>query len=117
MPAELVVVRPPTARHRHVPAPTAPAGRPPERAQLVWQRALELAGAPSPHDRLGVALELLRAAHHGPATMSHALSLGRTQLHAHPDDATARAGVAVLAAAVAFLGVKPHADDIAGASR
>lgn len=116
MPAELVV-RPPTASHRHMPAPTAPARRPPERAQQVWQRALELAGPPSRHDRLGVALELLRAAHHGPATMTHALSLGRTRLHAHPDDARTRAGVAILEEAVAFLGVKPNADDIARASR
>ena len=116
MPAELVV-RPPTATHRHVPEPNAPAGRPPERAQLVWRRALELAGPPSQSDRFGVALELLRAAHHGPATMTHALSVGRAYVRAHLDDARARRGVAILEGAVAFLGVKPHAEDIAGASR
>jgi hypothetical protein len=115
MPAELV--RPSTPGRRRVASRTAPAGRPPERAQLVWRRALKLAGPPSRHDRFGLALELLRAAHHGPATMAHALNLGRTRLHAHPEDDLARGGVAILEEAIAFLGIKPQANDIAGASR
>ena len=115
MPAELA--RPPSVRRRHAASPTAPAGRPPERAQLVWRRALEFAGPPSQHDRFGLALELLRAAHHGPATMAHALRLGRTHLHAHPGDTRARDGVAILEDAIAFLGIKPRDHDIAGASR
>jgi hypothetical protein len=115
MPAE--VVRPPTAGHRSAAARTASAGRPPERAQLVWRRALELASPPSQHDRFGVALGLLRTAHHTPATMAHALNLGRTHLRAHPDDAPARGGVAILEEAIAFLGIKPRADDVAGAGR
>ena len=115
MPAELV--RPPTAGQRRAAPRTAAGGRPPERAQLVWRRALELAGPPSQHDRFGPALELLRAACHGPATMAHALNLGRTHLHAHPEDALARGGVAILEEAIVFLGIKPHADDITGAGR
>lgn len=115
MPAELV--RPPHAGHRHAASWTAPAGRPPERAQLVWRRALELAGPPSQHDSFGLALELLRAADHGPATMAHALNLGRTHLHAHPEDTRARGGVAILEDAIAFLGIKPRANEIAGASK
>ena len=64
-----------------------------------------------------VALDLLRAAHHSPATMVHALTLGRNHLHAHPDDALAREGVTVLEAAIAFLGAKPRASEIAVARR
>ena len=95
----------------------APPGRPPERAQLVWQRALALGAPSAQHDRFAVALDLLRAAHHSPATMVHALTLGRSRLHAHPDDALARGGVTVLEAAIAFLGVKPRGGEIAVARR
>jgi hypothetical protein len=70
----------------------APPGRPPERAQLVWQRALAGAGPSAPDGRFVVAHDLLRAAHHSPATMVHALPLGTNHLHAHPDDALAREG-------------------------
>ena len=49
--------------------------------------------------------------------MAHALNLGRTHLHAHPEDALARGGVAILEEAIVFLGIKPHADDITGAGR
>jgi hypothetical protein len=113
-PAELA--RPP-ARHRRPAARRAPAGRSTERAQLVWRRALQLAGPPAQHDRFRFALDLLRAAHHSPATMAHALNLGRTQLHALPDDDRALGGIAVLEEAIAFLGIKPQADSIAGAGR
>ncbi|HZQ84495.1 MAG TPA: hypothetical protein VFA83_06645 [Acidimicrobiales bacterium] len=94
-----------------------PPGRPPERAQLVWQRALAAVGSSAEHDRFAVALDLLRAAHHSPATMLHALTLGTSRLRTHPGDARARGGVAVLDAAIAFLGVKPRAGEIALADR
>jgi hypothetical protein len=80
---------------------------------VVWQRALTVVGRPAQQDRFALALDLLRAAHHSPATMVHALTLGTNHLHAHPDDALAREGVAILEAAIAFLGVKPRTGDIA----
>jgi hypothetical protein len=80
---------------------------------MVWQLALTGDGRSAQHDRFAVALALLRAAHHSPATMLHALALGTSHVHAHPDDAVARRGVAVLEAAIAFLGVKPRAGEIA----
>lgn len=69
------------------------------------------------HDRFALALELLRAAHHDAATMAHALSLGRTHVNGHPEDAMARGGVRVLERAIAFLGVKPRAGDVAATPR
>jgi hypothetical protein len=78
----------------------------------VWRRALELADSPSHGEPFARALGLLRTARHGPATMAHALNLGRTHLHAHPDDAAALGGIAILEEAIAFLGVKPHRDDV-----
>ena len=100
-------------------APFLPAhnARPLETAQLVWQRALEFAGHPVEQDRFTLALDLLRAAHHSPATMVHALTLGTTHLHAHLDDSSARGGVAILEAAIALLGAKPRTGDIAVAWR
>lgn len=107
----------PTATGHRRTGTLAPAGRAPERAQLVWRRALELVDGPAQHDRFGLALELLRAAHHGPATMAHALNLGRTHLRTHPEDAAAREGATILEAAIALLGVKPRVGDIAVARR
>ena len=112
------VARTPTAAgRRRVASRPAPAGPPQEGAQLVWRRALDSADPSAQHDQPALALELLRAAHHDPATMAHALNLGRTHLHAHPEDALARGGVTILDAAIAFLGIKPRAGDIAVARR
>jgi hypothetical protein len=77
-----------------------------ERAQTVWQAALDPAAPSRPHDR--IALDLLRAAHHDSATMEHALVIGRSQLAATPDDVATREGVAALDRSIAFLGVRPH---------
>jgi hypothetical protein len=74
-----------------------------------------LANPPTPHDRFALALDLLRAAHHGPATMAHALNLGRTHLRTDPEDVLARGGVTILETAIAFLGVKPRVGDFEGA--
>jgi hypothetical protein len=104
------------AGHRRGDFGPAPTGRAPERAQLVWRRALELAG-PAQHDRFARALELLRVAHHSPAIVVHALTVGTRHLHAHPEDAIAREGVTILEAAIAFLGVRPQPGDIAVARR
>jgi hypothetical protein len=69
------------------------------------------------HDRFAVALDLLRAAHHDPATMAHALTLGRSHVRADGDDDVARGGVRILEAAIAFLGVKPNRRDVARPGR
>jgi hypothetical protein len=115
VPADLA--RAPRAAPRRAAFLPAHAGRPLERAQLVWQRALESASPPVAHDRFALALDLLRAAHHSPATLLHALTLGTAHLHAHPDDSRARGGVGVLEAAIACLGVKPGTGDIVAARR
>ena len=83
----------------------------------MWWRAVELAGAPAQDDRPALALELVRTAHHSAATMVHAVTLGMSHLHAHPDDSLAREAVTILEAAIAFLGVKPRTGDIAVARR
>jgi hypothetical protein len=97
--------------HRHGRPASAP--RPPERAQLVWRRALELADPAAQEDRFSLALDLLRAAHQDSATMAHALNLGRTRVRLHPHDAVALSGVTILEAAILLLGVKPRSDDVA----
>lgn len=116
LPAEVIKTST-AARLRREASRPAPVGRPPERAQLVWLRALELVDPPTPQDRFGLALDLLRAAHLDAATMAHALSLGRNHSRTHPEDALGRAGVAILQAAVAYLGVRTRVGDIAGAHR
>ncbi len=94
----------------------SPAGtgtrKPLERAQVVWERARELADPTAQHDQFAVALELLRAAHHDPTAMSHALALGQTSVSADGDDAKARGGVKILERAIAFLGVKPSSGTV-----
>src|SRR5579862_2464423 len=85
-----------------------------ERAPLVWARALELAGPSEREDLFRLALELLRSAHHDPATMRHALALGRSWTRLHPADATAASAVGLLERAIAFLGVKPRDDEVGG---
>jgi hypothetical protein len=116
VPIDVALKRTPLGRRRGPSRPT-PAARPPERAQLVWGRALELAEAWEQDDRFAHALSLLRAAHHDPATMAHALTLGRTHLRAHAGDAVARRGARILEAAIAFLGVKPRTGDLWRAGR
>ena len=112
MAIDVALKRTALGRRRASSRPT-PAPRPPERAQLVWGRALELAEPRAQHDRFAIALSLLRAAHHDPATLAHALTLARTHLRAHADDAVARRGARILEATIAFLGVKPRTADVA----
>jgi hypothetical protein len=94
-----------------------PAARPPELAQLVWRRALDLVEPGAPHDHLGVAIDLLRVARHNPAVMAHASTLGRTHLRAHADDDRARAAAKLLHAAITLLGVQPSTPTTAPPSR
>ena len=116
MPIDAALKRTALGRRRGSSRPPA-AGRPPERAQLVWGRALELADPGAQHDRFADALALLRAADHDPATMAHALTLGRTHLRAHAGDALARRGARILEATIAFLGVRPRTGELARAQR
>ena len=111
------LARAPTAGHRRAASRPVPAGQAPERAQLVWRRALALTGPPAQQDRFALALDLLRAAHRSRATIVHALTLGTSHPHTHPDDALAREGVTMLEPAIAFLGVKPRTGEITVARR
>lgn len=83
--------------------------RPLQLAQLVWHRALDLTAPDVEHDALAVVLELLQTAHHDIATMSHALTLGRAQVHEHPSELAARRGTKLLERAIAFMGAEPRA--------
>jgi hypothetical protein len=85
-----------------------------ERAPLVWARALELAGPSEREDLFRLALELLRSAHHDPATMRHALALGRSWTRLHPDDMTGSLAIGLLERTITFLGVRPREDEVGG---
>jgi hypothetical protein len=84
---------------------------------LVWSRALELAGPSEREDLFRLALELLRSAHHDPATMRHALALGQTWADAHPDDPTAAQAAGLLERTITFLGVRPRDGEVGGAGQ
>ena len=53
-----------------------------------------------------------RAADHDETTLTHALGIGRSRVRREPTDASARRGVLLLEAVVAFLGVKPRGDEV-----
>lgn len=112
MPADVTPTRKPKSPAGAVPKREQSAP-PLERAQLVWRRARAMGGGRGRHDSFADALDLLRAAHHDPATMSHALTIGRTHLRAQPGDADAQAGAEILESAIGFLGINPRAGDIA----
>jgi hypothetical protein len=89
-----------------------PSARPLETAELVWRLARAMGEGRTLHDPFAVALDLLRAARHDPATMAHALTLGRTHLRVHAGDTAARAGARLLEGAIVFLGVKPRTGEV-----
>lgn len=84
-----------------------------EHAELICDRSGELAALVGPHDVGNVAIDLLRAADHDETTLTHALSIGRSRVRREPADGSARRGVQLLQAVIAFLGVKPRADEVA----
>jgi hypothetical protein len=88
--------------------------RPMERAQEVWARAIELA-APPRYELFGVILEVLRTARHDSATVTHALTLGRSRLRDDPTDEAARRATRLLQRCIEFLGVKPRSGDVGNA--
>jgi hypothetical protein len=91
-------------------APTGPSariaatGRPPERAQAVWQAAVRLAGDGT--DGEATVLALLRSADFDPSTLRHALTLGRTRLRLRPHDARLCGGRDLLEHATGWLGAR-----------
>lgn len=84
-----------------------------ERAELICDRSGEMAALVGPDDVGHVAIELLRAADHDETTLTHALGIGRSRVRREPTDASARRGVRLLEAVVAFLGVKLRDDEVA----
>jgi hypothetical protein len=86
--------------------------RPLERAQVVWQRAFALSTAPWDDEGFGTVLDLLRAAHHGPSTMLHALALGREQQRAAPRDLHIQRAVRLLARTVEWLGKRTEENEV-----
>jgi|SoiMethySBSTD1v2_1073268.scaffolds.fasta_scaffold3042030_2 hypothetical protein len=105
--------REPTTLRSAGPATAAP---PLERAQLVWRRALTLSGRSHDDDRFKVVLDLLRTARHGPSTMLHALTLGRAQLRATPEDVATQDAVNLLTRSIAWLGKRTDAGEVGTAS-
>ena len=90
--------------------------RPLERAQLVWQRALALSTSERDTERFGTVLDLLRAAHHGPSTMLHALALGREQQRVTPGDVHTRDAIRVLARTTEWLGKRTDEHEVGAAA-
>jgi hypothetical protein len=92
--------------------PSGLAGPPPSpSAQRVWRRAAEATHPLDRHDVLAVVLELLRAARHDVATVSHALTIGRRWALEHPSDVGVDSGVMFLEQALTFMGVEPNGGD------
>jgi hypothetical protein len=84
-----------------------------ERAEMICDRSGELATLVAPYDVGNVAIDLLRAADHDETTLTHALDIGRSRMRREPADDATRRGVLLLEAVIAFLGVKPRADEVA----
>lgn len=78
-----------------------------EPAQVVWQRAVELANAGGDRDDFALALDLLRSARHSPSTMHHALMLGRARHRARPADRVLDDAVGLLERGTTWLGSQP----------
>jgi hypothetical protein len=82
-----------------------------ESAELICDRSGQLAALVGP-DVGNVAIDLLRAADHDETTLIHALAIGRSRVRREPADDSARRGVRLLEAVIAFLGVKPRGDEV-----
>ncbi|MGQ0803848.1 MAG: hypothetical protein ACT4PI_08295 [Actinomycetota bacterium] len=82
-----------------------------EQAQRVARHCIELA-ARSEDDEIGeVALELMRAGDHDPATLQHALGVCRSLLRDDPTDERVKRAIRLLRHVTEFLGVPPHLFD------
>jgi hypothetical protein len=96
-------------------AATATTVKPLERAQLVWQKAITLSATDRGKEPFGTILILLRAAHHGPSTMLHALALGREQQRIAPGDPKVRDAVRLLSRTVEWLGKRTDEGEVGAA--
>jgi hypothetical protein len=84
-----------------------------ERAELICERSAELAALAVPPDIGDVAIDLLRAAENDRTILRHALRIGRLRMERRPGEESIRNGVRLLEAVVAFLSIKPRADEVA----
>lgn len=89
----------------------APSGGREERAQLVARRSIDLATRPGDDEIGEVALELMRAGNHDPATLQHALTLCRSLSRDDPTDQGLKRAIRLLQQVTTFLGVPPHLFD------
>jgi hypothetical protein len=85
-----------------------------ERAELTFVRSEDLAALPGPWDVGDLAIDLLRAASHDESTLRHALRIGRSRVRRDPADPSARRGIRLLEAVIAFLGPRQRADEAVG---
>ncbi len=104
-------VTPPAPVEAAAPSWPGPRGEREEHAQRVARRSIDLAGR-SGGDEIGeVALELMRAGNHDPATLQHALTLCRSLSRDDPSDEGLRRAIRLLQRVTTFLGVPPHLFD------
>lgn len=104
-------VIPPDPAEAAVPSWFGPRGAHEEDAQRVVRRSIDLATR-SGGDEIGeVALELMRAGNHDPATLQHALTLCRSLSRDDPTDQGVKRAIRLLQRVTTFLGVPPHLFD------
>ena len=89
----------------------APRGDREEDAQRVVRRSIDLATRTGSDEIGEVALELMRAGNHDPATLQHALTLCRSLARDDPTDQDLKRAIRLLQQVTTFLGVPPHLFD------
>jgi hypothetical protein len=104
-------VIPPEPVDAAVPSWFVPRGRREEHAQRVARRSIDLATRPAGDEIGEVALELMRAGDHDPATLQHALTLCRSLSRDDPTDEGLKRAIRLLQRVTTFLGVPPHLFD------
>jgi hypothetical protein len=82
-----------------------------ERAELVCDRSSELAALAGPPDIGDLAIDLLRAADHDETILRHAMRIGRVRMERESANDSTRGGVRLLEAVIAFLSIRPRADE------
>jgi hypothetical protein len=82
-----------------------------ERAQRVARHCIELAVRSDDDEISEVALELMRAGDHDPATLQHALAVCRSLSRDDPTDPRVKRAIRLLQHVTEFLGVPPHLFD------
>jgi hypothetical protein len=87
------------------------AGERDEQSQRVARCSIELAARSEGHEIGEVALELMRAGNHDPATLQHALVVCRSLSRDDPADPRVKRAIRLLQDVTEFLGVPPHLFD------